>query len=100
MACFSNFNAAEFSEINFTSLTVKKAGVNSYKVEGELTLHGVTNPLTVTVERIGSAEGKDGKVCGFDVQFALKRSEYGITYGLDVLGDEVSVMAGIECRSK
>ena len=94
------FNAVEFPEIKFVSKTVKKDGDKRFKVDGELTLHGVTKPLSTTVELLGVADNRGGKVAGFDVSFSFKRSDFGMTYMLDGLSDEVAVMAGFECNAK
>ena len=94
------FNAAEFPEIKFVSKTVKKDGEHHFKVDGELTMHGVTKPLSVKVEHVGMADGQRGKSTGFDMNFTLKRSDFGMTFMLDGLGDEITVMAGVECSGK
>jgi polyisoprenoid-binding protein YceI len=94
------FNAKEFPEIKFVSKTAKKDGDKKWKVDGELTLHGVTKPLSVSVDMVGSADTKMGKRAGFDVTFKIKRSDYGMSGMLDALGDEVTVMAGVECVAK
>jgi len=94
------FNAGEFPEIKFVSRTVKKDGDKRFKVDGDLTLHGVTKPLSVTVDLLGVADNRGGKVAGFDVNFTFKRSDFGMTFMLEGLGDEIAVMAGIECSAK
>lgn len=93
------FNAEEFPEIKFVSKTVSKDGKN-WKVDGELSLHGVTKPVSVKVEQVGTGETRMGKRTGFDVAFTIKRSDFGMNGMLDGIGDEVQVMAGIECVAK
>lgn len=94
------FNAKEFPEVKFVSKTVSKAGDKEWKIEGEMTMHGVTKPMTIQARQMGVLEGKNGKVAGFDVQFTLKRSDFGMTFMLEGIGDEVAVMAGFECKAQ
>ncbi|MEO6711155.1 MAG: YceI family protein [Planctomycetota bacterium] len=94
------FNAKEFPEIKFVSKSAKKEGDKKWKVDGDLTLHGVTKPLSVVVDAVGMADTKMGKRAGFDVTFKVKRSDFGMSGMLDMLGDEITVMAGIECTAK
>ena len=49
------FSAKEFPNISFKSTSVKSAGENKYEVAGDLTLHGVTKPITVTIEKVGQS---------------------------------------------
>ena len=52
-------------------------------VEGELTLHGVTKPLTLTFKQFKCMQNPVSKkeVCGADVAGSLDRSAFGIDYG-------------------
>ena len=94
------FNAKEFPEIKFVSKTAKKDGDKKWKIDGEMTLHGVTKPLSLSVDMVGSADTKMGKKAGFDTTFKIKRSDFGMAAaGTDGLGDEVTVMAGVECNA-
>ena len=64
---------------------------------GDLTLHGVTRPVTLSVEHTGSGKNRRGaSVEGFGVTCTVKRSEFGMKFMLGGLGDEVRLMAGIE----
>jgi len=91
------FNAAEFPEVKFSSKTVQKTD-KGYKVEGLLTMHGVTKPVTLDVVSGGTAKSPKGEVAGFEVSASFKRSDFGMDYGLEGIGDEVTLMAGIECK--
>ena len=91
------FNAKQFPELKFVSTQIKPVGKNELEVTGDFTLHGVTKPITVKVERTGS--GPDpwgGHRTGFETTFTIKRSDYGMDYMLKGLGDEVKLMIGIE----
>jgi polyisoprenoid-binding protein YceI len=92
------FSVKEFPELSFKSTSVKKVSENTFEAAGELTMHGVTKPLTVTIEQTGTAQGRGGPIAGMETKFTVKRSEFGMTYGLDknALGDEVNVIVCLE----
>jgi polyisoprenoid-binding protein YceI len=86
------FNASKFETLTFKSTGVAKAGETTYDVKGDLTLHGQTKPITVKLEKTGEA----GKKVGFETVFTIKRSDFGMNFMLENLGDEIRVMMGIE----
>ena len=90
------FNAKEFPTIRFKSSGATKIADKKYKVSGDLSLHGVTKPVTLTVEHTGSGNQRGAEVQGFDVTGTIKRSEFEMKYMLNGLGDEIRLMAGIE----
>lgn len=91
------FDAEKYPQIKFKSTAVKKAGEEAYDVQGDLTLHGVTKPLTVKVERTGAGPGMKGeRRAGFETRFDIKRSDFGMTTMLNGLGDEVRLTVSIE----
>jgi polyisoprenoid-binding protein YceI len=95
-------NAKEFPEAVFKSTKVTAAGEGKWSVEGELTLHGVTKPISVTAEKTGEAEGRGGRgrVAGFECHFEIKRSEFGMDNMLGMLSDEVGVIVSLEVQLK
>lgn len=91
------FDAKQFATIDFKSKKVEKAGEHGLKVTGDLSLHGVTKSITLDVTHVGS--GKDpwgGQRIGFETKFTIRRSDYGMNQMLDLLGDEVTLMVGVE----
>lgn len=92
------FDAAKHAEIVFKSATARKIGDNLLEVTGDLTLHGVTKPLTVKIERTGSGPGMMGEHrSGFETTFEIKRSEFGMTTMLpNGLSDEVRLTISVE----
>ena len=89
------FNTAEFPTATFvaTSIVVDPSDPTEADVIGNLTLRGVTRPVTMEVEfrKAGPAMGGVYKV-GFDGEATIKRSEFGIDYGVQIgLGDEVKL---------
>ncbi len=93
------FDTANFPAIIFASNAVKESGTDKYEVQGTLTLHGVEKPITVIVEKTGLENlPRMGKRLGLACEFTVKRSEFGMTYGIDgAVSDEVTIMLGFEC---
>jgi polyisoprenoid-binding protein YceI len=86
------FDAKQFPTATFTSKSVKAAGDKKYSVTGDLTLHGVTKPVTIEVESVGKGKGfPDGEIAGFLGTVTIKRSDFGMSFSLDALGDEVQL---------
>ena len=90
-------NAKQFPTISFKSTKVKKTDDNTYEVTGEFTLRGVTKPLTVTLTRNRSGKDHMGKYrTGFNGNFKIKRSEFGVNYMPQGIGEEVELLLAIE----
>jgi len=87
------FNVAEFPRMTYKSTHVKFNGEDPAEIEGQLTLLGVTRPLTLKVDRwackVHPFYKKFG--CGGNASGVLKRSEFGMKIFLPVLGDEVRI---------
>ena len=92
------FNAKQFPTISFKSKSVQSSGENRYSVAGDMTLHGVTKPITVQMEFVGQGDKgrRFGYRAGFDVTFKIKRSDFGMNFMQGMLGDEVTIMVGLE----
>jgi polyisoprenoid-binding protein YceI len=90
------FNAKQFPTISFKSTSVAKKG-DAYEVTGDLTAHGVTKSTVVTVEKTGQGKDPMGKErAGLAATFTIKRSDFGISYMPQGLGEDVTLMIGIE----
>lgn len=90
------FDVRQYPTLSFES-TGFEGSKESGKLSGELTVHGVTRPVTFDVAFIG--EGDDpwgGFRNGFNAQAQIKRSDFGMSYGLPGVGDEVTLKLFIE----
>ncbi|MDZ4774772.1 MAG: YceI family protein [Planctomycetota bacterium] len=95
------FDVKQFPTATFKSKSVAKKGDKMFAVTGDLMFHGVTKSVSIDMEHTGSNEHPMmGKIIGFYGTLTLKRSDYGISYGQDVLGDEVTLMLSIESAVK
>ena len=95
------FNTQQFPAITFESTGCALAETPDkgivYHVTGNLTIHGVTRPLTLPVRMLGEGKGPMGdQRSGFLCQVELKRSDFGMNKWLDVVGDAVGVTVSFE----
>ena len=94
------FNAAEFPRMTFKGTAARWTGEWPSAVEGQLTLLGVTRPVTLTVEnwKCGPDPRTQGKryMCGGNASGTIKRSEFGMKFGIPNVGDEIKLMIGLE----
>jgi len=90
------FDAKQFADITFKSTAITRSSKTTFAVTGDLTLHGVTKPINIVIEHIGTKETRMGVRSGFTANFTIKRSDFGMSYMAGMLGDEVSLMIGIE----
>ena len=90
------FDAKQFADITFRSTAVDRSGKNTYNVTGDLTLHGVTKSINIVIEHIGTKTTRRGTRSGFTANFTIKRSDFGMGFMLGALGDDVTLMIGIE----
>lgn len=94
-------NTSEFPEMTFVATKAEKLSDTEGKVTGDLTLLGVTKPITldVTFNKAGNYPfGDQHYALGFDATGSFKRSDFGMTYGVegDIVGDEIKLVIGTE----
>jgi len=91
------FNTKQFPESTFKSSSVTKTA-DGFEVKGDLTLCGTTKPVTVKVTNFKTAMNEKAKkeMAGFEAQFTIKRADFGMTKFSGMLGEEVTVMVGVE----
>jgi polyisoprenoid-binding protein YceI len=101
------FDAANFPTITFRSTGVAKDG-GGYKVTGDLTIHGVTKPVTLEVESI-TDEVKDGWGFlrrGLEATTKIDRRDFGLVFNIPmdgggmVVGDTIHITIDIEMTRK
>lgn len=92
------FNSKEFPKLAFKSTSAKKGPNGAIEVTGELTMHGVTKPVTAMIEVTGQADMGMGARGGAEATFTVKRSEFGMNYGVEkgMIGDSVKVVVNLE----
>jgi polyisoprenoid-binding protein YceI len=98
------FDVAKYPTMTFKSSSVRKTS-DGFDVMGDLTLHGVTKPVTLHVTASKEQTGMDGKSLdrGFDATTTINRQDFGLVWkgpatktGDAVLGDDVKIEISIE----
>ncbi|HEV7330942.1 MAG TPA: YceI family protein [Flavisolibacter sp.] len=91
------FDAEKYPTITFKSTGLKKAGKDQYKLTGNLTMHGVTKPVTMDLVYKGTVENAMNKkqTAGFQLTGTIKRSDFGVGAGFPaaVVSDDVRIKA-------
>jgi polyisoprenoid-binding protein YceI len=96
------FDAAKYPTITFKSTKVAQAGKDRLKVTGDLTLHGVTKPVTLDVATSPAVKGMYGETRrAFAATTRISRKEFGLAWNKLVeagpaVGDEVAIALDIE----
>lgn len=92
------FNVSEFPRVTFKSSAVKFAGENPAEIAGSLTMNGVTKPLTLKLEKWACRDNPMSKkpMCGGNASATLKRTDWGMKYGVPAIGDEVRLWIAVE----
>jgi polyisoprenoid-binding protein YceI len=94
------FNAKQFPAITFKTTTAKAVD-GGYEVTGDLTLHGVTKPVTFTLKGGRTAEFPKGVTrTGYSTELTIKRSDFGMDKAKEAVGDEVYISISFEGTKK
>ncbi len=105
------FDATKNPDITFKSKSVKSTGAKKMDVTGDLTMRGVTKPVTFAVEFLGEGPGMDGKpVASFKADTTVKRKDFGMSWNKpwdlkdktyeSILGDDVKIEVTVEAQKK
>lgn len=94
------FNIKKFPTATFVSDKVEVTGKDSARVYGTLTLLGVAKPviLDVKLNKTGMHPISNKQSAGFSATTTIKRSDFGMNYGLPAVGDEVKIDIGAEAN--
>jgi polyisoprenoid-binding protein YceI len=91
------FDTDKFPTIVFKSVFVKKLQESTYEVVGYLTLHGITQFVTVQAVKTGNIQIPGGELrTGFETAFMVRRSDYGMKYMLGGVGDKIELTVSVE----
>lgn len=93
-------DTATFPQVVFTSKSILKTGAKSMKISGTLSLHGVTRPMVLTATYNGGYSGMPNMDpharVGFSAHGSIKRSDFGIVFGIPAPGTTVGVGDSID----
>jgi polyisoprenoid-binding protein YceI len=96
------FDAAKYPQATFRSTSVKAMGDGRLQVTGTLDLHGVQAPvvLDAKLNKATAGDGDRPAKIGFDATATLKRSVFGITTMLPMVGDDIALRITTEARAE
>ena len=96
------FDVEKFPTMTYKSTGIKKVAENKYTLTGNLTLHGVTKPVTMDLWYRGTIVNPQSKTptAGFQLTGTIKRSDFGIgeKFAPPMLSDEVKIKADGEFK--
>ena len=97
------FDAENFPKLTFSSTSMEKKEEDSYQLEGNLTIKGITKPVTLKAEFGGTMGDFYGNTkAGFDISGKINRQDFGLTWsavteaGGIVVSDEVRLVFNIQ----
>ena len=95
------FNADSFPKITFQSTSIQKLTGNKYKVNGNLTMRGVTKPVTLDGELAGTRQTPRGWLAALSLTGTVKRKDFGlmwdrVTEGVAIVADDITLQIDIE----
>ena len=96
-------DATRYPTITFKSTRVEKSGENALKITGDLTVHGVTKPVTLDakVNKIGIFEIPGvvkAQAAGFDATTVIRRSDFGVSNYVPAVSDEIQVRITLDAK--
>ena len=86
------FDVAKYPSITFVSESVKKSGATSYSVTGNLTMHGVTRPVTLAVTASSPFNHAGGIRRGIEATTSVNRKDFGLRW--EFPGEGAGVVVG------
>jgi polyisoprenoid-binding protein YceI len=91
-------DVAKYPDMTFVSTRVASGPGGSLVIDGDLTLHGATRPLTLAARLNKSAPNPFDKkpTLGFSATASLKRSDFGIATFVPIIGDDVTITIDVE----
>ena len=96
------FNGEKFPILTFKSTSLTSVGPKKFKMNGNLTMKGVTKPVILDLVLIGTTKGRDGKeVVGFRASGAIDRTAFGVgAAGPMPVSDEVELRVSGEFKAQ
>lgn len=92
------FDVAKYPQVTYKSKSITYTGDVPSSIEGELTLRGVTKPVTLTINKFKCIQHPYLKkeVCGADASATFNRADFGVTKGLPMFAPEVKLAIQVE----
>ncbi len=95
------FDDEKYPVMEFVSTGWVAVNDSTYTVTGDLTMLGKTKSVTLTAHNLGFGENRNGvRMNGWTVTGKLKRSDWGMNYGIPVIGDEVEFEISVQAHKQ
>ncbi|MGC6331330.1 YceI family protein [Rhizorhabdus sp. FW153] len=88
------FDAAKYPTAHFESTSVRAMGKTA-KISGNLTIKGVTKPVVLDAVFVGAGTMMGKRTIGFDATTTIKRSDFGVSYGIPLVPDAVPLQISV-----
>jgi polyisoprenoid-binding protein YceI len=99
------FDVDKFPKITFKSTQVRVTAGDRIQVDGNLTIRGITKPVTLDTEVLGvGPDGYGGQRAGFEARTRINRQDYGVSFndvvdgGGVLAGNEVEILLNVEAK--
>lgn len=93
------FDVAKFPKATYKGKLAKFEKGAPTEVVGELTLHGVTKPVTLKIRKFMCKPVRNVETCGADASASLNRNDFGVSYGTQMgFSPEVTLAISVEAR--
>ena len=91
------FDVAQFPVMSFTSTTITATDDKHITINGNLTMHGVTKPVTLAAAFLASGPGMRGETrAAYTASVTIDRTQWGMTYGYPVASNTIDLAIDIE----
>lgn len=96
------FDAENYPEISFESSAITKTDDQNFKMQGNLTIRGISKPVTLDVKKDGVVKSTGGSCVAFEAKGKIDRKDFGIEWGAAtesgglILSDDVNIMCNVE----
>lgn len=95
------FDAAEYPTITFQSTKITKTGDNTYQMAGNLTIRGVTKPVTLDVSGLSAPIQAMGTTRrGISATTKINRQDFGVSADPGMVGDDITILIDLEMFHK
>lgn len=96
------FNVEKYPTMTFKSTSIEETSDDHYKVKGDLSFHGVTKPVTLSVWYRGTNVTDKGSTAGFQILGTINRLDFnlGTKFPEAVLSNEVKIKVDAEFKKE